>query len=508
MYEGDLPIATIAPTPVLNMSQIQNYVPDCRISKISFQGGIGYRLFPMSSNDFTSGGLVRRPNLLLIFPDQMRRHALGFTHQDPVQTPNLDRFATQGTYLPDATATFPLCTAWRGMMLTGRFPDETGITSNANSSRPNVHLRREEQCLTDVLHDEGYHIGYIGKWHLTTPHEPFLPDATHSDDGLVWDEFTPKEDRHGIDYWYGYNAYDQHFHPRYWANDANRDEVHYVDEWSSKHETDKAIGYLENIDGSIRDPNKPFALIVSMNPPHPPYDKVPSKYLDKYAGKTGRDLLNRGNISFEGKGANAGVAAPEYFAAVNGVDEQFGRVMDTLKRLNLEEDTVVLMTSDHGDMMGSHDLMGKPYIYEESFNVPMIFRWPGKIPAGKSDDLLMMTTDLMPTMLGMLGLGASIPKAVSGVDYSKLLLGESDTGRPETALYYDSFRGGHRGVRTHTHTFLMGKGLAGEVPVLLFDNEHDPFQMHNLAATEIEMVEKFRTDTLDWLKRIGDPWQP
>ena len=196
---------------------------------------------------------ARRPNLLLFFPDQMRRHAMGFTGQDPVATPNMDRFAGQGLYLPQATSTFPLCTPWRGMMMTSRYPHETGLVNNSNSGRPTVHLRREERCLTDVLHEQGYHVGYIGKWHLTTPHQPFLPDPSH-DDGLAWDEFTPPEDRHGIDHWYGYNAYDDHVRPRYWATHAERDEYRYADEWSPQHEADRIVEYLENAGGACATP--------------------------------------------------------------------------------------------------------------------------------------------------------------------------------------------------------------------------------------------------------------
>ena len=257
----------------------------------------------------------------------------------------------------------------------------------------------------------------------------------------------------------------------------------------------------------MRDPGKPFALIASMNPPHPPYAKVPDRYLQRYAGRSSRDLLRRPNVRFDGPGADADAAGVQYFSAINGVDEQFGRALAALDRLGLARDTLVLLTCDHGDMMGSHGLMGKPFPYEEAFNIPMVFRWPGKIAPGRSDDLLIGTPDLMPTLLGLLGLGQATPRQARGTDYAPLLLDTGPVSRPSTALYIDSTTGGHRGVRTRTHTLVLGKGLKGEPPVRLFDNVNDPYQMRNLADDRPDLAAPLRAETFAWLQRIGDPWR-
>ncbi|MEN9402716.1 MAG: hypothetical protein RL091_1419 [Verrucomicrobiota bacterium] len=455
-----------------------------------------------------SSSVRKAPNLVFFFPDQLRRQAMGFVGEDPVLTPHIDRFASQGLYLPHATSTFPVCTPWRGMMLTGRYPHATGIINNANSSRPNVYLRREERCLTDVLHDAGYHLGYIGKWHLSHPRAPYIPQDKRDDgSNIKWDEFTPKEDRHHIDFWHAYNAYDDHLRPRYWDTEARRDDFRYVDQWSPEHETDVAIRYLENRGGAMRDPAKPFALWLSLNPPHPPYDRIPPHLREPYQGKTWRDLLRRGNVRFEGMGEKSRDAVLDYFAAVTGVDEQFGRLLATLDRLNLTDDTIVVFTSDHGDMMGSQGLMSKPYPYEEAFSIPMIVRWPGRIAAGRTDDLLLGTADLMPTLLGLMGEQANIPRQVQGVDYSSILLGREGVARPESAFYLDSSDGGHRGVRTHRHTFTLGQGRNGEPPVLLYDNHADRYQLNNLAAQSPGLTAEFNRLTRSWLDRTGDPWQ-
>jgi arylsulfatase A-like enzyme len=447
------------------------------------------------------------PNLLFVFPDQMRRHAMGFTGEDPVVTPHLDRFATQSLYLPHTTATFPVCTPWRGMMMTGRYPAATGLVNNCNSTRPGVYLRRSERCVTDVLHDSGYHVGYIGKWHLTRPVAPYLPQGNREND-IAWDEFTPPADRHHIDYWHAYNAYDEHLRPRYWDTDSGRDGYRHYDEWSPIHETDRAIAYLENTDAKFRDPRKPFALWVSMNPPHPPYNQVPDRHREPYRDKPLSALLRRPNVRLEGAGKPAAAAVADYFAAVTGVDEQFGRILATLDRLRLAENTIVVFTSDHGDMMGGHALMGKPHPYEEAFNTPFLLRWPGRVKAAASDDLLLSTPDLMPTLLGLLGLRAQIPRQVQGADYSALLLGHGGTPRPAFAPYMDSTAGGHRGVRTHTHTLCLGLGRNGEPPARLYDNRADPFQLRDIAPENPALIAALAEETRRWLERAGDPWRP
>ena len=459
-----------------------------------------------SAQPATASSSRKSPNLVFFFPDQMRRQAMGFVGEDPVLTPHIDRFAREGIYLPHATSTFPVCSPWRGMMMTGRFPHATGIINNANSTRPQVYLRREERCITDVLHDAGYHIGYIGKWHLSHPYAPYIPQDQREND-VKWDEFTPKEDRHHIDFWYGYNAYDNHLQPRYWDNDAKRDGYHTVDQWSPEHETDLAIRYLENRNGAMRDPAKPFALWLSVNPPHPPYEKIPAKLRERYKGLSWRDLLKRDNVRFEGMGERSRDAVLDYFAAVSGVDEQFGRLLATLDQLNLTEDTIVVFTSDHGDMMGSQGLMSKPYPYEEAFGIPMIIRWPGRIAAGRTDDLLLGTPDLMPTLLSLMGEKAHIPRQVQGMDYADILLGRTGVARPDSAFYLDSTDGGHRGIRTHRHTFAIGHGVNGEPRMRLYDNQADRYQLNNLASSSPKLAAEFSQATQDWLDRIGDPWQ-
>lgn len=224
--------------------------------------------------------------------------------------------------------------------------------------------------------------------------------------GIVWDEFVPPERRHGFTFWHAYNCRDQHMNPRYWKTQAKREEPTYFDEWSTKHEADVAIEFIRNPQGKYRDPNKPFAIFISPNPPHTPFDQVPKKYVDMYKGKTYKDLLNRPNVDSNNPPPQAKQHVKNYFAAVTGTDEQFGRILDALRQQQLEDNTIVVFTADHGEMMGSHNRMHKSVCYEESIGIPFIIRWPGKIPA-RRDNLLLSPADMMPSLLGLMGLDQS-----------------------------------------------------------------------------------------------------
>ena len=132
-------------------------------------------------------------------------------------------------------------------------------------------------------------MSYVGKWHLDAPLEPYVASSNNTAE-MAWNEWCPPERRHGFDSWYAYGTYDQHTRPMYWAEETERDEAFYVDQWGPEHEADCAIAYIRNEGGGYRDEGEPFALVVAMNPPHMPYELVPEKYVAYYDGKTYRDL--------------------------------------------------------------------------------------------------------------------------------------------------------------------------------------------------------------------------
>jgi len=452
------------------------------------------------------------PNLVIVFPDQWRGQALGFLGEEPVHTPRLDRFATEGIVFTQAVSNYPLCSPFRGMFMTGNHPHTTGVTSNCNSlSAPyGCQLRQNDRTWSDILHEVGYSLGYIGKWHLDSPYGPYI-DCSNNRGEVAWNEWCPPERRHGFDFWYAYGTYDRHTRPMYWTGDAPRDGFHYVDQWGPEHEADLAIEYIRNRDGRMRDPGKPFALVVSMNPPHMPYDLVPEKYLEIYRDADLEELCKRPNIPPAGSkwGDYYRKNIRGYYAHISGVDEQFGRILDALEQEGLDEETIVLFTSDHGNCLGIHDQISKNNHYEESMRVPFLLRWTGKLGPGRTD-LLISTPDIYPTLFGLMGLQDLVPPEVEGTSHASLLL-TGEGRQPSSQVYFgipvDRPEWGRRGVRTARYTLVINKIPDEPDEVVLHDNIDDPYQLWNIAAENPDTVrELIEQELIPWLRRLHDPW--
>lgn len=453
---------------------------------------------------------MSRPNLVFVFADQFRQQALGCMSADPVVTPHFDRFAAAGLTLTHAVSNRPVCSPHRAMLFTGQYPHANGVLTNCNSDTVDAgnYLRDDASCLSDVLAEAGYDLGYIGKWHLDPPDAADSPwTEGPRGDGRIWDTFTRPERRHGFGFWHSYGCCDNHLNPHYWEGDGIEDRID-VDEWSVQHEADVAVDFLRQRGRAYRDENRPFALFVAHNPPHTPFEMVPDEYLEAYAGQTCADLLNRPNVRLDGDGARAGRHAVHYFAAVTGIDAQFGRLLDCLDQEDVADDTIVIFTADHGEMMGSQGLMHKSYWWDESLLVPFLIRWPGHVPPGR-DDLLLSVPDLAPTLLALTGCGGMTPAGMQGRDLSGALLGQPVV-RPTSALYLEVGPqwpgGGKRGLRTHRHTLGVVRQRGQADHYHLFDNEADPYQMRDIAPTSPDIVAELRNEMEGWLERTGDPW--
>ncbi len=454
-----------------------------------------------------------RPNLVFILADQWRGQALGFLGEERVQTPNLDALARESLVLTQAVANYPVCSPYRAMLMSGQYPFRNGVYSNCNSNtaRFGCKLGKTTRCWSDVLADAGYALGYIGKWHLEAPHKPYVKSYNNRPKS-AWNEWTPPDRRHGFGFWHAYNTFDRHLKPEYWTTDMARDDRLKVDRWGPEHETDVAIRYLHNAGGRLRDRAKPFALVVSFNPPHMPYRQVPQRYVERYARTTTRDLLgDRPDLlpadSRWGKYTRANIRYQ--YAMMTGVDEQIGRVLRTLDELGLRKNTIVVFTSDHGDCLGLHGKISKNNSYETAMRVPLIVRWPGQIPA-RRDDLLISTPDLHPTLLGLLGLGAKTPNTVEGTNHAARFR-TAQGPQPKAQLYMWAPPGkpaeGRRGVRTERYTLVFRRTPGKPDPVTLYDRKTDRYEMNNVATEHPALVRRLRQDLLEpLLRRIGDPW--
>lgn len=476
---------------------------------------------------------AQAPNVVYVFPDQMRNHAMGFWSDagfrdsvnftgDPVVTPRLDRFARESRVLTSCQSNFPLSSPHRGMLLTGMFSHNSGVSTNCVANRPVSDLRDDARCISDVFSDAGYDCAYIGKLHAhhPTPNDPDNPGHYVEEQVPAWDAYTPPERRHGFDYWYSYGTFDVHKHPHYWDTAGHR---HEINQWSPEHETDKAIAYLANTD-SVRDPSRPFFMMVSYNPPHSPYrstEDCPEEAYRLYADRSLSDLLVRPNAD------TVMAKAPSvryYFASVTGVDRQFGRILDALDSLGLADNTIVVFSSDHGETMCSHgvdDPKNSPYA--ESMNVPMLIRYPGHIRPDIDTRLIMSSPDIMPTLLGLAGLADSIPIEVEGRDYSGRFL-DSGNSAPmrDGALYIRNGDGRRdstgnvveyfpvaRGIKTDRYTLALtiDKNTLALKSALLFDDLIDPYQLNNLPLDEHpEIVADLCARMVPLLREASDPW--
>lgn len=446
------------------------------------------------------------PNLVFIMADQYRGEVLGCIGKEPVHTPALDKLAAEGVIFTNAISSYPVSSPARAMLMTGMYPLHNKVVGNCNSQTApyGVELPQDARCWSDVLKDMGYNTGYIGKWHLDSPYKPYV-DTYNNWGEVAWNEWCPPERRHGFEYWIAYGTYDNHLKPMYWNTTAQRDSFYYVNQWGPAYEATKAIEYIEAQKGN----KQPFALVVSMNPPHTGYELVPDKYKEMYKDLDVEALCaNRPDIPAKGTkmGDYFRKNIRNYYACVTGVDENVGRIIDMLKSNGLFDNTIVVFTSDHGICMGAHDQAGKNIFYEESMRIPMIISWPEKIKPRKDDHLMIAFADLYPSLLSMMGFQKEIPETVQTFDLSREILGKRkrDVVQPYYYVQYNNHDTGYRGLRTDTYTFVIHatNGVIDET--ILFDRTKDPYQMKNIAEQSPKLVRQFNKQLKAWLIRTND----
>lgn len=449
----------------------------------------------------------KHPNLVVIMADQWRTSALGFKGVEPVKTPHIDKMASEGVSFNQAVSSYPVSSPARGMFMTGMYPFDNNVISNCNSRTASYGVELDENavCWSDILKDEGYHLGYIGKWHLDSPVSPYIKCSNNSEK-MAWNEWCPPERRHGFDYWYAYGTYDTHLRPLYWDTDSKREEFFYVDQWGPEHETDKAIEFI-----SKQKNKNPFALVVSMNPPHTGYSQVPNKYKEIYKDfDTDKFASSVPNVPPKGSkmGDHFRRNQANYYACITGVDENVGRIINYLKENNLYDNTIVVFLSDHGDCIGIHNEITKNNYYEESMGIPLIVTYPAKISPRQDNTTLIAIQDFYPTMLGLMGYKNQIPKEVQTYNLSKDCIKEG-SGSPDFQPYYKidytNPKIGQRGLRTIQYTYSVKINEKGVEEVVLFDRISDPYQLKNIAKENLKVVQKLNKELISWLKKTDDP---
>jgi arylsulfatase A-like enzyme len=392
-----------------------------------------------------------------------------------VRTPHLDRLAAQGVLFRNTFANTPVCCPARAILLTGKYGHKNGMVAN------DLRLKESETTLAEILAAEGYRTGFVGKWHLDGG--PRLP-------GFV----PPGPGRQGFAFWAASECSHEHFNPSYFRDDPTPIAEHRFEPevW-----TDRAIEFLRSAGDA------PFFLEVAMGPPHDPYG-APERFMKLYdpAMLTMRPNWVEG---VPGAGRNE-VAA--YDAAITAVDEQVGRLMKELDDLGRTDDTIVVFTSDHGDMLGSHGHRLKRKPWEESIRVPGIVRYPARVKPGRVSDAILTHVDFAPTLLALCGL--PVPRDMQGTDLSQVVVDPAAVG-PDSAFFqiFVPFAGDvtprpWRGVRTGQ--FMYARTDQG--PWLLYDLNDDPHEQRNLVADPAHKDLRARMDAklAAWMERTGDSW--
>lgn len=398
---------------------------------------------------------MKKPNIVFVFGDQWRAQATGFGGNRQVRTPNLDALARQSVHLPYAVSGAPVCSPYRGSLLTGRYPLSHGVFVN------DVLLDPGEESLGVCFRRAGYDTAYIGKWHL---------------DNCGRATYIPPGRRQGFDYFDVLNCTHDYNRSRYYHGDDPT--VRLWDGYDAFAQTDAAVNWIENHAG-----DKPFLMVLSWGPPHSPYHTAPEAFRALYDPAA---IELRPNVPPEWHEKARNILAG-YYAHCSALDSCIPKLLDVLDRKGIADDTIFVFTSDHGDMLGSQGRVDKMCPWDESIRVPFLIRWPAGLgKRGRTCDALLDAPDIMPTLLGLCGL--PIPGRVEGLDFSDYLRGGA-----KPAGYDDSAQlscvqpfatwnrtkyGGreYRGLRTHRYTYT--RSLDG--PWLLYDNDADPYQLNNL----------------------------
>lgn len=480
---------------------------------------------PISKKDLNS-----KQNVIIIVADQMRRESMGFWSEekfkgalngrsDYVITPNIDTLAKNGAVFSQAISNYPLCSPFRGMLLSGLYPNNNGVSKNTRVDRPEIGLRTDIITLTEALNTAGYNTALVGKghWHNNLPvfdkNNKYVGSTEKPGgyffQGTRYDAYIPPgPPRHGIEYWYqtiGHN----HDNPTVYTNDSviskkPEGEPFYPKRYSAVDQADVIIDYINNTHGQRQD-EKPFSILWTMDPPHSPYKEMADTDEDifnqYYKDVDIQILLNRPNVDIE----KAAPFARYHFSMVTLIDREIGRVLTSLAKQNMLENTLIVFTSDHGEMMGSHSLMTKNFVYEESLGIPLIMYHPKTIQHHVTD-LLFSVPDFMPTILGLLALDEYIPESLDGSDFSDAIIhpeANASYTQRNSSLYYG--KNSEYGVKTKQYTYAIdsdGKLLA------LFDNIADPYQLKPLSLADIPVEDStfLKSELGTWLKHINHSW--
>jgi len=415
------------------------------------------------------------PNLVLIMTDNHGPWTLGCYGNRDVRTPNIDRLAKEGTLFTSAYSSNAVCSPTRATFLTGLIPSQHGVHCFLSGGLPQTgegaySTIAEFRSLGEVLHDAGYTCGLSGKWHLG-------------------DNLRPQE---GFSSWITkpHGSSEEFYDQQVIENGAIRKEPQYLtDLW-----TDRGVQFIET--NARENQEKPFFLFLAYNGPYGLgkllLNEARNRHRDYYADKllpsfprhephewlfNNREYLNNP------------VSMRRYAAEISGIDDGVGRILETLAKHKLDENTLVVFTADQGLAGGQNGFWGmgdhtRPLTaFDWTMHIPLIFRRPGTVAAGKRSDLLVSNYDFMPTALAALGLGDQMPTQPKspGRDFSSVLQDKKLADWDDTVFFeFENVRA----IRTREWKLIVRLAPNPNEP-------HDPNELYDLKADPGETKNRY-----------------
>ena len=452
-----------------------------------------------------------RPNILMIVTDQERFDILGCNGSQICETPRLDELAAGGVRFDHAFTPTALCSPARGSLMTGLFPHTHGVLNNTHDG-PAIATELDPALPTwaRLLNEHGYRLGYVGKWHLGREMGPGRHHF-HDDLAAAYDVAIAESDRPLVQV---REAVVGNARMQIGGIDPRP-----IDEADTHLETNRALGLLERYAGS----DEPFLLRVDYEGPHHPY-MPPEPFASMYEPRSippwknfvdddpnkpeahHRLIRQRGVHGMTWDDWQPIVSL--YFGFMSFIDAEIGRLLDALVTHGLDENTIVIHTTDHGDMTGSHGghFNKGPIMYDELYRVPLIIRDPVN---GGRDELcsaMVSTVDVMPTIVDLVGIEP--PTGTHGMTL-RPLIDAAATPQDSRVSVFGEYHGeewglySQRMVRTANAKFVYSPHGTDEI----YDLEQDPHELRNLVAdpSAARLARELEAEMLAWMQRTQDP---
>ena len=517
----------------------------------------------MAAIQHNKGGILNKmKNILLITADHMRYDALGCNNNKLVKTTNLDRLAAEGINFNNAFTPAPLCIPARASITTGNYPHKSiGVKTNASQfvkvssidDLKNINLpgqiRKTQPRIAPHFKKAGYKTYALGKLHYVPYYPPGQPRNIHgfdhaelAEEGRILKIFDPEGRKSGLE------DYHDYLHQVGWGgfergHGVGNNDIHpapsplppehYVDHWVADRSMEVIKKHMEENN------DKPFFMWTSFVKPHSPYDP-PRPYDKMYdprdvpAPYGGPELLSSKSpiLKQMRKAMGWDMLPPEmtqvirayYYGMVTFQDEMIGRLLSFLSKNNLDKDTVILYTSDHGDLLGDFGCFLKANHLNGSVKVPFIIKALGLIPAGKVSNELVGLQDILPTLSALAGVPFNYK--VDGLNIVPIINGDCSGRKAYVAHIGSSYHKDNKNSNDSKFEVFDGGGYGsncGQTSMVcnrrwkyiyseangfeeLYDLKSDPNELYNLAEDKIKKskVEEFRNYLVSWCKRHGD----